>query len=66
MRHTNDKDTNKLLKKAIKAGCRIETGGRHLKLYAPNGEWTAVATTSSDVNACHHIRRWLRRQGINV
>lgn len=63
-RHSNDKDMNKLVRKAVKQGAVVETGGKHLSLVGANGERVPIAASPSDHHAVQNAERQMIRKGI--
>ena len=55
-------DITKILRKAVREGWVLETGGRgHLKLRAPSGGLVIVSRSTSDSRAAQNILRDMRR-----
>lgn len=60
-------EMRKLLRAAKASGCRIErarTG--HIKVHAPSGGFTVLATTPSDRRGFLNARSRLRRLGVDI
>jgi len=63
----NQSDLRPLLRKARKAGVRVErTNGGHIRLLAPNGDWYISSSTPGSAKTIYRIRSWFRRQGLVV
>jgi hypothetical protein len=60
---TNNKDINKIIRRAIKVGCKLENASGHFKLICPNSEVLIISATPSDKNAARQVFRELRSRG---
>jgi hypothetical protein len=61
------RETDKLIKIAWKAGWRMQARNGHIKMQAPDGKTTVVASGSpSDHRGVKNLRAQLRRGGLRV
>lgn len=65
-RGMTNRDTRKVVREAIKAGCGVSiTGGNHIRIDTPQGPYFTGLTTS-DQRAHLNLRRDLRRRGVAI
>lgn len=50
---------------AVDQGWRLEHGGKHFKLYSPDGRMVTISGTPSDTNAYKAAARQLRHAGVS-
>ena len=57
-------DQRAMLRRAQRAGCKVDRSGRHVTVTTPNGTRITAASSPSDVNAARNLRRDLVRAGV--
>lgn len=61
------KDVEKLVKRACKQGFSVDKSGKHWKLLDKDGRVVAgISSTPSDYFALHRIRRDMKRAGVEL
>lgn len=62
-----NRDIQQLLKKAKRAGCRVEqTRSNHYRIIGPTGESISAPGTPSDFRSIRDVRSKLRRIGVSI
>jgi hypothetical protein len=62
-----NKDLAKIMREVSKAGWTIERrANNHIKVIAPDGGFTFISATPSDIRAIPRIVRDLRKMGLNI
>lgn len=61
MRYCQHKELNSLLASLVRQGWRFQRGGKHNKLWSPNGRLLVVPKTPSDWRAIRNLASQSRR-----
>jgi uncharacterized protein YcnI len=63
---TNDKDVNKLLKVAMKAGWTVEQQKKHFRVTSTSGESTFISGTTGSKYSILHVKNTFKKMGLEI
>ncbi|WP_457650357.1 hypothetical protein [Profundibacter sp.] len=61
MRHSKNKDINKLVQALIRSGAKVDKGTKHRKLRLESGRFVVIPSTPSDKRAFLNFKQDVKR-----
>ena len=65
MKYSSNKEVHLIVKDAVDRGCKVISGGKHIKILFPDGVTVVVVSrTPRNVSSLEHVGRCLKRAGL--